>query len=111
MTLSIEVDQLRNIANRLIDTIERDYGRVLSIGSSPRSIAEYWEFDLETAYTCADNPAKQAGDVSADYDELVESLSRTDEEIVLWHDLDHLAGVLRGLAFLDLEAQTRKEVP
>jgi hypothetical protein len=43
-----------------------------------------------------------AGDVRDDLAEVDDLLGRPDEEIDLWHDLQHLVGLLGFIAYLDL---------
>jgi hypothetical protein len=47
-------------------------------------------------------PAINAGQLSDDVASVREFVGRTDRETFLWHDLQHVAGVLLRLASLDL---------
>jgi hypothetical protein len=49
-------------------------------------------------------PPPDAGVVSDDLEEIVHALSDEDLDLQLWHALDHLAGVIRLLAYLELPA-------
>jgi hypothetical protein len=98
----VRVGQLREACERLLDELERRHGAEFDLEAMPVPLAEYWVFNLEDAYTCAESPATEAGDFREDLAETVEMLTREEGEVQLWHDLNHLAGVLRGIAFTDV---------
>ena len=64
--------------------------------------ADYRKVELNAAYTLAPSPTLIAGEFHQDTAEVLEVLSKEADSVFLWHDLDHLAGLLRGIAFMDL---------
>jgi hypothetical protein len=52
----------------------------------------------------AEIPQHEVGSVVDDFESLVEFLGRPDEDMYLWHDLDHFCGLLRMLVFLDMRS-------
>lgn len=94
----LDAQHLRLACSRLLDEVEARYGGQIE---SP-NLSEYWQVNLGDAYALVSSPSVEAGDFGDDLTELSNVPERPDSEIVLWHDLDHLAGVPRGIAFMDL---------
>nr|WP_218908461.1 hypothetical protein [Micromonospora jinlongensis] len=72
----------------------------------------YWNVDLGTAFDLRDVPELgiDVGQCSDDVAELHALLRRPADHVpALWHDLQHLAGVLRLLAYLDLPGVNASE--
>ncbi len=72
----------------------------------------YWNVDLRTAFEMREDPAPgiDVGQSSDDLAELRALLRRPADDVpVLWHDLQHLAGALRLLAYLDLPSSGADE--
>lgn len=86
---------------RLLKAAKVAFGPEIDLDSERVPCDLYWSFDARTAHTMAKNPQHEVGSVLGDFDSLVEFLGRADEETVLWHDLDHVCGLLRMLVFLD----------
>lgn len=101
MAQTTKIDQLRQVCNLLLDQVESQFGPELGMEGDAVP-AEYWDVELRAAYTFAPSPTLNAGDFREDAAEVLELLSREPDSIFLWHDLDHLAGLLRGIAFMDL---------
>jgi hypothetical protein len=95
----LRIADLRRAANRLLDEAERRHGPEIDL-----PVDNYWQVHLREAYDLVDDAAAAmgAGQTSDDIDELVEFLERPADEVYLWHDLDHLTGLLRAIAYLDL---------
>jgi hypothetical protein len=93
---------MRDACERLLDALEARHGKAIPLEELPVVLAEYWTFNLEDAYTCAASPRTEAGDFGDDLAEVGQLVTRRDEEIYLWHDLEHVAAVLRGIAFIEL---------
>lgn len=101
--LTGRLSDLRKACSLLFDEVERRFGPEIDL-----QVDHYWEIDLRAAYELADDPAGEivAGQVSDDLGELHDLTNRPEEEgVILWHDLDHLSGILRALAFQDLPGQ------
>ncbi|MGQ5263784.1 hypothetical protein ACTWLT_23890 [Micromonospora sp. ZYX-F-536] len=89
----------------LLDAVEQRFGSDIEL--SGVGVDAYWDVDLRTAFELREDPAPgiDVGQSSDDIAELTALLRRpTDDVPVLWHDLQHLAGALRLLAYLDLPA-------
>jgi hypothetical protein len=102
MSRILRIDDLRAAAARLLDAAETRFGAELNLDAAPVMLGEYWDFDPRTSYALKDNPEAGVGSVSDDLDEVRDLLQRPEDESYLWHDLDHLCGLLRMLAYLDL---------
>src|SRR5690242_180206 len=101
MVQTAKIDQIRRACNLLLDQIERQFGPELILEGHAVP-ADYWTVELREAFTFAPSPTLAAGEFREDAAEVVDVLSREPESISLWHDLDHLAALLRGIAFMDL---------
>ncbi|MFF5200064.1 hypothetical protein ACFY3B_10705 [Micromonospora parva] len=89
----------------LLDKVEERFGAEIDL--SRVDVDLYWNVDLGTAFKLRDVPEAglDVGQISDDVAELHALLRRPAGDVpVLWHDLQHLAGVLRLLAYLDLPA-------
>ncbi|MEU5564438.1 hypothetical protein ABZ750_14540 [Micromonospora musae] len=87
----------------LLTAVEERFGAEIDL--SGLGVDYYWNVGLQSAFELADDPAPgiDVGQSSDDVAELRALLGRpADDPPVLWHDLQHLAGVLRLLAYLDL---------
>ncbi|WP_247663323.1 hypothetical protein [Micromonospora sp. U21] len=87
----------------LLDAVEERFGP--EIGLSDVGVDAYWNVDLRTSFEVSADPAPgiDVGQSSDDIAELRALLRRAADDVpVLWHDLQHLAGALRLLAYLDL---------
>ena len=102
MSRILRMADLRAATQRLLDAAEARFGPELDLDGIPVILAEYWDFDPLTAYALEDHPEPGAGSVTDDLEEVQDLLHRPDDETYLWHDLDHLCGLLRMLAYLDL---------
>ncbi|MER5597714.1 hypothetical protein [Streptomyces sp. NPDC002265] len=99
----LRMADLRRACSVLLDETERRFG--LEVDLSRVSTDYYWTLDLATAFDMSETPAAPlgCGQVSDDVAEIAALVRRDPEDVIpLWHDLDHLAGVLRLLAHLDL---------
>ncbi|RLP88834.1 hypothetical protein EAD89_16105 [Micromonospora sp. BL4] len=89
----------------LLDAVEERFGPGIDLSSV--GVDAYWDVDLRTAFEVREDPAQgiDVGQSSDDIAELRRLLRRPADDVpVLWHDLQHLAGALRLLAYLDLPA-------
>jgi hypothetical protein len=63
----------------------------------------YWTIPLPDTFERHDQPTElEAGQLSDDLVELQELLTREDADVIVWHDLGHLVGILQRIASLDL---------
>ncbi|WP_348651143.1 hypothetical protein [Micromonospora sp. WMMD882] len=105
MTETLRVEDLRQVCALLLDAVQERFGSEIDL--SVLDVDHYWNVDLRSAFTIREDP-ESGIDVGQSSDDVAElrALSRRPaaEEPVLWHDLQHLAGMLRLLAYLDLPA-------
>ncbi|MEU4400893.1 hypothetical protein [Micromonospora orduensis] len=110
MTDVLNVEDLRRVCGVLLDMVEERFGAEIDL--SGVGVDLYWNVDLATAFDLRDVPESgiDVGQCSDDVAELRALLRRPADHVpVLWHDLQHLAGVLRLLAYLDLPAGNASE--
>jgi hypothetical protein len=105
MARSLKIADLKACCDRLLASAEALFGSEVDFDAAPAAVAEYWEVDTRSAYSLADSPELSVGNIADDLDEIQDLLHRQDDEIVLWHDLGHLTGLLRALAYLDLPGE------
>src|SRR3954451_5208334 len=96
--VEISVAELQEAASRLLDAAQRRFGATLELGAD-----EYWSLWPSEAFDAATEPPLLRGSLVDDVDTVRELLRRTDpseDETLLWHDLNHLIGVLQRIASL-----------
>ncbi len=100
----LRIADLRRACSVLLDAAERQFGDQVPL--SQLDVDFYWNVDLRAAFDMADQPEGDVdcGQLTDDLAEVLGMLRRDEDDdvIVLWHDLQHLAGLLRLLAYLDL---------
>ena len=101
MSNILRFDRLKLASDRLLDAAERQFGSEIDLDGLDLTVGEYWMIAPNAAYVCGANDV-MAGDVRDDLAEVDDLLGRPDEEIYLWHDLQHLVGLLGFIAYLDL---------
>lgn len=82
---------------RLLDATEKRFGPVLHLDAD-----HYWKIDPGDAFDLTKEPPILASQISDDVSTIRGLLAQDDDEIDLWHDLDHLIGVLQRVSALDL---------
>ena len=97
MTTRIELAVLRSQLYRLLRVIEERHGAVVDV-----QVDHHWLLDTYEMFSSDQPPTPDAGSVSDDAQSLEDMLSMTDEELLPWHELKHLIGLLEALAFRDL---------
>ena len=102
MALTLDTSELRLACLHLLEEVERRFGTEVNFSSTRWPMDEYWSVPLDDAYSLVTKPEVDQADLGEDVDGLREMLKRREEGVSLWHELDHLAGVLRAIAFLDL---------
>lgn len=102
----LRVADLRRACVLLLDEVEQRFGEQVALADVP--VDYYWNLPLSAAFGMGRVPQEDDLDCGTGSDDVAEIAGLVEggrEEVVLWHDLDHLAGVLRLLAFLDLPAE------
>ncbi|GGM06197.1 hypothetical protein [Micromonospora yangpuensis] len=110
MAETLRVEELRQVCVLLLDAVQERFGSEIDL--SILDVDHYWNVDLRSAFSIQEDPASgiDVGQSSDDVAELRALLRRRPEdELLLWHDLQHLAGMLRLLAYLDLPAAEDQE--
>jgi hypothetical protein len=97
----LRFDRLKLACDRLLAAAEGQFGPEIDLNRLDRVVGEYWTLAPGDAYVCGPQQV-MAGDVGEDLAEVDDLLGRPDDEIFLWHDLEHLVGLLGLIAFLDL---------
>ncbi len=98
----IDVSELRLACNKVLDVVAERLGPEVVLGDESFVGDHYWELTLEASFGLVDHPELHivAGQTSDDVDEL-RGISDS-EDVVLWHDIGHISGVLRRIASLNL---------
>ena len=97
MTTRLELAALRSQLDRLLRVIEERHGAVIDL-----DVDSYWLLETKDMFSLDRVPTPNAGGVSDDAEELESMVSRLDEDLVPWHELKHLIGLLEALALRDL---------
>jgi hypothetical protein len=82
---------------------EKRLGAVIDVTSVAHAKDYYWHLSPDTAYAMDDDPGLRvdAGQTHDDLQELADMLADPEMHEALWHSLDHLAELMRFLAFAD----------
>ena len=96
--LSISVAELRSATTRLLNDIEQRFGPELTLSAD-----FYWNVPLNEVTQLHRRPRPDVGSVVDDVASVREYLARDPTDAPsIWHQADHLVGVLREIARLDL---------
>jgi hypothetical protein len=100
---ALRVADLRRACSVLLGAVECRFGKQINL--SEQGVDHYWEIDLRAAYDMVEQPELQidCGQATDDLAELASLLKRGPDHVVsVWHGAQHLTGLLRLLAYLDL---------
>jgi hypothetical protein len=104
MTASDRVDlqELRAALARVLDAVETRFGPTVELRAD-----YYWTLDLRRSFDPTDDQSEglTLAQLSDDLQEVRDVVGRADDPVV-WHDLVHITGILRGLAARDLADET-----
>jgi hypothetical protein len=94
----LTLSELRTVLARILDQIETQFGPQLDLDGGL-----YWSLESGTAYSLSEAAGATitAGDLVDDVQTIREILTRDPPEIYVWHDLEHVIGVLGRIADLD----------
>lgn len=90
---TLSVAALRTAVNRLLDAVEEQLGDRVEL-----EVDYYWNVPLDKAYDPYESPVLDMGQVSDDVDSVHQFSATRDDAVAIWHESEHLAGVLRALA-------------
>jgi|GEM_PF-1273605 hypothetical protein len=97
---TIRVEELRAALDTILARVQERFGNEIALGADP-----YWEVGVAATFDLQSVPVPEAGSLTEDVERLRELLSDgSTGEVWIWHDLAHLAGILRRIAALDLPA-------
>ena len=94
----ISFSELRTAVGRLLDAAERRFGPRLELDAD-----HYWSIYPSDAFNLEAEPEVVAGQISDDVATIRETAARLDadeDDLLLWHDLDHLVGILLRISSL-----------
>jgi hypothetical protein len=92
-SFNIKISELREIINRLLDKLQEEAGDLIDISED-----DYWEISQGERYNILRGIGQPTlGKLSDDWEELQKLLKEDDYDIFLWHDLAHLAPILRAI--------------
>jgi hypothetical protein len=94
----ISVVDLRAALALLLDAVEEKLGSRLHFDED-----FYWNVPLRDATLVDRDPELDLGSVVDDATSVLELLTRaSDDGVYIWHDVDHVVGVMRAIGRLDL---------
>lgn len=96
MTTDLPVTDLRTAITKLLDAVEEEFGPTLRLEDD-----HYWNVPLSAATAVYTAPELDVGSVVDDATSVSELAARQ-ESVSIWHASDHIAGVLRSIARLDI---------
>lgn len=97
----LRVDELEAAFALIIASVRRRFGAQLDL-TTLKLEGYYWTIPPDDAFSLVDPPpSPTVGDLADDVLEIRSLLARDDGEVFIWHDVEHFAGLLRGLAYRD----------
>jgi hypothetical protein len=96
--LEVSVEELRLATSRLLDAAEERLGPLIQL-----DVDHYWLIEPDDSFDLASDPTVYAGQLTDDLESIRSMLDQPEADVVLFHDLDHLIGVLRRLSAIDRE--------
>jgi hypothetical protein len=94
--LVVSVAEIREATTRILDAVEVSLGPIVNLDAD-----HYWLLETDDSFDLGADPEVHAGQLSDDLESIRDMLGNADDDIVVWHDLDHLIGLLRRLSALD----------
>jgi hypothetical protein len=94
---SVAIAELRAAVARLLDAAEKRFGPHVQMDSDV-----YWAVSPSDAFDTDSEPNVVAKQLSDDLGTVREVLRRADaeqDELLLWHDLDHVVGLLQWIVY------------
>ena len=106
--LAVHVGRLRDALDRVLTALEAEHGETVFLSAD-----HYWVLDARATYEVHQMPSTrdlalgQLSDDVASLDEIVQA----DQVVSVWHDLQHLVGVLHRLGTQDLPGPSTVPLP
>ncbi|MGY0387982.1 hypothetical protein ACWZJV_13495 [Nocardioides sp. WG-D5] len=92
----LRIADLRAALERTLDAVEAQHGPEVTF-----DVDHYWNVPITAAFNLDQEPDLDMGQLSDDA-ETISTTARGSDPVSIWHECDHLAGVLRALGHLDL---------
>lgn len=97
--LILNIEQLRRAVGRVLDAAAARYGQEMRI-----DVDYYWNVPIDQAYNPSIDPELDMGQVSDDAQSVGDfAAGSADDPVAVWHECQHIAGVLRAIARTDLD--------
>lgn len=93
----VAVRDLRLALDRLLAEVERTSGPEIDLAADP-----YWVVAAADAFVLGTPPTPTVGQLADDLESLAAQVADDAEQPLVWHDLEHVVGLLRRIAALDL---------
>jgi hypothetical protein len=93
--LLIALSELREALDRVLAAAAVELGPSISLDAD-----NYWWIDTRDAFDLSREPSLEAGQLSDDVASTREMLNRENDEVIVWHDLEHVIGILQRIAAL-----------
>ena len=98
LTTTVRVDDLRAGLWAILNEVERKFGAEIDLDAD-----YYWSIRADAAFDIYSDPIPDVGQLSDDVDTLCALISEeADRQVIVWHDLAHVLGILRRVVGLDL---------
>lgn len=95
---TIETSDLRAAFAKLMDALEDQLGSQIVVDAD-----HYWHVGIGDAFTLHQEPRVGVGQVSDDLDSVREFVAQPrDAFTAIWHEAEHLAALLRAVAYAGL---------
>jgi hypothetical protein len=94
----ISIAELRVAVGRLLDAAEKRFGPRVELDAD-----YYWSIFPSDAFNMESEPPVLTGQLTDDVETIRDVLQRADpdeDELLLWHGLDHLTGILQRISHL-----------
>lgn len=96
MTTRIELRLLRKQLDRVLTAVEQRHGPVIQVDAD-----DYWLIESPEKFDLRKDAEHSVGTLTDDAEELAGMAERSADELIPWHDLNHLVGLLEALAAHD----------
>lgn len=90
---TVTVSELRSAVSKILDAVEVELGDVIELDAD-----HYWLLESSDSFDLSKSPTIAAGQISDDL-ESIRAIGR-EGTVAVWHDLDHVLGVLHRVSAL-----------
>jgi len=93
--LVIALSEVREALDRILAAAAVELGSSVDLDAD-----HYWWIDTRDAFDLSQEPSLEAAQLSDDVTSMREMLNRGDNEVIVWHDLDHVIGIVQRISAL-----------